>query len=71
MKLEELIKNFQSQEIQIKTAIREGEEQLTLLKEHLLKVQGAIEGLRLASENLDLFPTEEEIIDGKDQVFSE
>jgi hypothetical protein len=71
MKLEELIKNFQSQEIQIKTAIREGEEQLTLLKEHLLKVQGAIEGLRLASENLDLFPTEEEIIDGKDQVLSE
>jgi len=71
MKLEELIKNFQSQEIQIKTAIREGEEQLTLLKEHLLKVQGAIEGLQLASENLDSSTIEEKIADGKDQVLSE
>lgn len=71
MKLEELIKNFQSQEIQIKTAIHEGEEQLTLLKEHLLKVQGAIEGLQLASENLDSSTIEEKIADGKDQVLSE
>lgn len=71
MKLEKLIENFQSQEQQLEKAIIDGEKQMILMKEHLLKVQGAIEALKLALENVSLPSQSEEDIDAENKILSE
>jgi hypothetical protein len=53
MKLEELLENFKTQESELTKAIAEGSQQLNILKERLLRVSGAAEGIQLALDNQD------------------
>ena len=53
MQLEELLKNFKEQEAELTKAIREGTQQLDILKERLLRVSGAAEGIQIAIDNQD------------------
>jgi DNA anti-recombination protein RmuC len=71
MTFEEMIETFQSQKKQLETAIDEGEKQISLMKEHLLKVQGAIEALKLASENVSLPSKTEEETNAENKILSE
>lgn len=60
MKLEELLENFKSQESELTKAIAEGTQQLDILKERLLRVSGAAEGIQIAIDNQDTPEVEDE-----------
>ena len=60
MKLEELLENFKSQESELTKAIAEGTQQLEILKERLLRVSGAAEGIQIAIDNQDALEVEDE-----------
>jgi len=60
MKLEELLENFKSQESELTKAIAEGTQQLDILKERLLRVSGAAEGIQIAIDNQDAPEVEDE-----------
>ena len=60
MQLEELLENFKSQESELKKAIAEGTQQLDILKERLLRVSGAAEGIQIAIDNQDTPEVEDE-----------
>lgn len=56
MTIEEMIKDFEEQRGKIRGEISEIEEALKARQEQLLRLGGAIEGLRLAEKNLDDSP---------------
>ena len=60
MKLEELLENFKSQESELTKTIAEGTQQLDILKERLLRVSGAAEGIQIAIDNQDALEVEDE-----------
>jgi len=53
MTLQEILENFKQQQQDLSKAIREGSEQLEILKERLLRVSGAVEGIQLAIDTTD------------------
>lgn len=57
MTIDEMIKDFEDQRGKIRGEISEIEEALKARQEQLLRLGGAIEGLRLAEKNLDDAPT--------------
>lgn len=56
MTIEEMIKDFEEQRGKIRGEISEIEDALKARQEQLLRLGGAIEGLRLAEKNLDDSP---------------
>lgn len=56
MTIDEMIKDFEDQRGKIRGEISEIEEALKARQEQLLRLGGAIEGLRLAEKNLDDAP---------------
>jgi hypothetical protein len=63
MTLEEILENFKQQKAELSKTIKEGTEQLEILKERLIRVSGAVEGIQLAIENVDKTSPEEENVD--------
>lgn len=64
MTLEELLENFKNQQSELCKTIKEGSEQLDILKERLIRVSGAVEGIQLAIDNVDK-EIDEAMEDGK------
>ena len=60
MKLEELLENFKSQESELTKAIAEWTQHLDILKERLLRVSGAAEGIQIVIDNQDAPEVEDE-----------
>jgi len=58
MTIEEMITDFTEQQSKVKAEVAEIKDALKTREDQLLRLQGAIEGLRLASNN-DAPPTEE------------
>jgi len=71
MTLEELLENFKQQQAELSKTIKEGTEQLEILKERLIRVSGAVEGIQLAIENVDKTSPEEENERGETEILSE
>jgi hypothetical protein len=71
MQLEELLKNFKEQEVELTKAIREGTQQLETLKERLLRVSGAAEGIQIAIDNQDTPDEETEVSETEPEVLPE
>jgi len=71
MTLEELLENFKKQQAELSKTIKEGTEQLEILKERLIRVSGAVEGIQLAIENVDKTSPEEENERGETEILSE
>ena len=71
MTLEELLENFKKQQAELCKTIKEGTEQLEILKERLIRVSGAVEGIQLAIENVDKPLPEEKNERGETKILSE
>lgn len=71
MTLEELLENFKKQQAELSKTIKEGTEQLEILKERLIRVSGAVEGIQLAIDNVDKTSPEEENERGETEILSE
>jgi hypothetical protein len=71
MKLEELLKNFRDQEAELTKAISEGTQQLDILKERLLRVSGAAEGIQIAIDNQEVGDEETEVSETEPEVLPE
>lgn len=71
MTLEELLENFKKQQAELSKTIKEGTEQLDILKERLIRVSGAVEGIQLAIENVDKPSAEKKDENGETEVLSE
>lgn len=71
MTLEELLENFKKQQAELTKTIKEGTEQLEILKERLIRVSGAVEGIQLAIENVDKPSSEEENERRETEILSE
>lgn len=70
MTLEELLENFKKQQAELSKTIKEGTEQLEILKERLIRVSGAVEGIQLAIENVDKPSPEEKNERGETEILS-
>jgi len=71
MTLEEILENFKQQQAELSKTIKGGTEQLEILKERLIRVSGAVEGIQLAIDNVDKTSPEEENERGETEILSE
>lgn len=71
MTLEELLENFKKQQTELSKTIKEGTEQLEILKERLIRVSGAVEGIQLAIENVDKPSAETKDEKGETEILPE
>lgn len=53
MKLEELLENFKTQESELSKKVAELSQQLSVSRENLLRLNGAIEGIQIAISKRD------------------